>query len=73
MQATFVTFPGSMRRIEAEGEGKTTLQAFLEKAGEVFNPGDKHDYAVNGQLTTDPDTEVPEGATVTKTSRVQGG
>lgn len=73
MQATFVTFPGSMRRITADGEGKTTLQAFLEAAGEAFTPGDKNDYAVNGEITTDPATEVPEGATVTKTARVQGG
>ena len=75
MEATYATFPGSgAKRVPVPGatEGKTTLNQFLEAAGEKYNPEEKADFAVDGQIVTTGEAEVKDGSTVTKTSRVAG-
>lgn len=74
MEATYATFPGSgPKRVPVPGaNGTTTLNQFLEAAGEKFNPEEKADYAVDGNIVTTGDAPVKDGSTVTKTSRVAG-
>ena len=76
VEATFATFPGNgqpPKKVPVPGSnGTTTLNLFLEAAGETFNPEDKADYAVDGQIVTDGNAPVKDGSTVTKTARVAG-
>jgi hypothetical protein len=72
MFATVATFPGgSPLRVEFSGQGDPPVRDVLEKAGETFDTSNA-DIAVNGKVTRDPQTPVPDGATVTKTERVAG-
>jgi hypothetical protein len=57
--------------VEFTGQGEPPVKDVLEKAGETFDTSSA-DIAVNGTLTRDPQTPVPDGATVTKTERVAG-
>ena len=73
--ATFAQMPGSQKTITfPEGlQGPFSLRAFLASAG--INPEerpDASDLSVNGTVTTDLDTPVPDGSTVVLSERVRG-
>lgn len=71
MQATVVTFPGGMKPVNLPG--LATLRQVLESAGASPSDGEQADIAVDGEIVTNLDAEVPEGSIVTKTKRVAGG
>ncbi len=71
MQATVVTFPGGTKPVNLPRPA--TLRQVLESAGAAPAEGEKVDLAVDGEITTDLDAEVPDGSIVTKTKRVSGG
>lgn len=75
MEATFLAFPGKgPRKVPVPGaNGTTTLNAFLDAAGEKYAPNDTVEYAVDGQVVTDGNAPVKEGSVVSKTARVAGG
>ena len=73
--ATLAQMPGSQRTIEfPEGhEGPFKLRDLFARAG--VDPEDKRkerDISVNGVVTDDLETEVPDGATVVVAERVRG-
>ena len=72
MQATVVSFPGRTRRVELPGL-RAQLREVLAAAEVQFRDGETADLAVNGETTTDLSVPVEDGATVTKTKRVEGG
>lgn len=73
--ATLAQMPGTQRTIEfpEDLEGPFTLRNLFAQAG--IDPDDKRterDISVNGVVTKDLDTEVPDGATVVLAERVKG-
>lgn len=73
--ATLAQMPGTQRTIEfpENHEGPFTLRELFAQAG--IDPEDKRterDISVNGVVTTDFETEVPDGATVVLAERVRG-
>jgi hypothetical protein len=75
MQATYVEFPGTTRKVEVPNtNGTSTLGRFLEAAGKPYDREKDKDVqlAVDGQPVDDLETLVRDGATVTRTKRVEG-
>ena len=73
--ATLAQMPGTQRVIEfpEDHEGTFTLKDLYARAG--IDPEDertKRDVSINGVITDDLDTEVPDGATVLMAERVKG-
>ena len=73
--ATLAQMPGTQRTITfpEDLEGPFSLRALFAKAG--IDPNDRtteRDISVNGDVTDDLDTEVPDGATVVLAERVRG-
>lgn len=73
--ATLAQMPGTQRTVEfpENHEGPFTLRDLFAQAG--IDPDDKRtkrDISVDGKVTDDLDTEVPDGATVLLAERVKG-
>lgn len=74
-RATLAQMPGTQRTVEwpEDHEGDFTLRDFFASAGIDPNDGRvQRDISVNGDVVTDLETVVPDGATVVFAERVKG-
>lgn len=74
MRATVACFPGSMNNVEIADQQEGRLAELLARAGIAgWDPAaGTRDVAVNGEIVTDPELMVPDGAKITVSERVRG-